>query len=106
MAQATTAIIEAIRRYVRALEEHDIYIDDAILFGSFAKGTARDESDIDVALISEAFSGDRFDDRRRIVPLRRAIDSRLEPIPFRPEGFAGGGNLVDEIKRDGIRIEL
>lgn len=98
--------IELVRRYVRALEEQGIHIDDAILFGSFAKGTARDESDIDVALISEAFSGVRFDDRRRIVPLRRAIDSRLEPMPFRPEGFAGGGNLVDEIKRDGIRIEL
>jgi predicted nucleotidyltransferase len=88
------------------LEEQGIHVDAAILFGSFAKGTAREESDIDVALISEAFSGDRFDDRRRIVPLRRAIDSRLEPMPFRPEGFAGGGNLVDEIKRDGIRIEL
>lgn len=98
--------IEAVRRYVRALEEQGLHVDDAILFGSFAKGTARDESDIDVALISEAFSGDRFDDRRRIVPFRRAIDSRLEPMPFRPEGFAGGGNLVDEIKRDGIRIEL
>jgi predicted nucleotidyltransferase len=106
MAQATVAIIETIRRYVRALEAQGIQVDDAILFGSFAKGTAKDESDIDVALISSAFSGNRFDDRRRIVPLRRAIDGRLEPIPFRPNDFAEGGNLVDEIKRDGIRIEM
>ncbi|TRO78820.1 nucleotidyltransferase domain-containing protein [Desulfuromonas acetexigens] len=106
MAQATVAIIETIRRYVRALEAQGIQVDDAILFGSFAKGTAKDESDIDVALISSAFSGNRFDDRRRIVPLRRAIDERLEPIPFRPNDFAEGGNLVDEIKRDGIRIEM
>lgn len=106
MAQATPAVIEAVRRYVRALEEHGIHVKDAILFGSFAKGTAREESDIDVALISDAFSGDRFDDRRRIVPYRRAIDSRIEPMPFRPERFADGGNLVDEIKKDGIRIEL
>lgn len=106
MAQATVGIIEAIRRYVRALEEQGIHVDDAILFGSFAKGTAGVESDIDVALISEAFTGDRFDDRRRIVPFRRAIDNRIEPMPFRPERFADGGNLVDEIKKDGIRIEL
>jgi len=91
MAQATTAIIEAIRRYVRVLEEQGIHVDDAFLFGSFAKGTARDESDIDVALISEAFSGNRFDDRHRIVPLRSAIDSRLEPMPFRPEGGGESG---------------
>lgn len=106
MAQATAAIIETIRRYVRTLEAQGIHVDEAILFGSFAKGTAKDESDIDVALISSAFSGNRFDDRRRIVPLRRSIDGRLEPMPFRPKDFAEGGNLVDEIKRDGIRIEM
>ena len=106
MAQTTSAIIEAVRRYVRSLEEHGIPVEDAILFGSFAKGTAREESDIDVAVISAAFSGNRFDDRRRIVPYRRAIDSRIEPIPFRPDFFAEGRNLVDEIKKDGIRIEL
>lgn len=106
MAQTTTAVIETVRRYLRALEEHGVHVDDAILFGSFAKGTAREESDIDVALISESFSGDRFDDRRRIIPYRRAIDSRIEPMPFRPERFAEGGNLVDEIKKAGIRIEL
>lgn len=106
MAQATIAIIEAIQRYVRALEADGIHVDAAILFGSFAKGTARDESDIDVALVSNSFSGNRFDDRRRIVPLRRTIDGRIEPMPFRPEHFAEGGNLVDEIKKDGIRIEV
>ncbi len=106
MAQATVAVIETVRRYLRTLEQHGVHVDNAILFGSHAKGTAREESDIDVALISEAFSGDRFDDRRRIVPYRRAIDSRIEPMPFRPERFAEGGNLVDEIKKDGIPIEL
>lgn len=106
MAQAAASIIDTVKRYVLALEQHGIHVDDAILFGSFAKGTAKAESDIDVALISKAFSGDRFDDRRRIVPLRRAIDSRIEPIPFRPERFAQGGILVDEIRKEGIRIEV
>jgi predicted nucleotidyltransferase len=106
MAQAPVAVIETVKRYIQSLEDHGIHIDDAILFGSFAKGKAREESDIDVALISKAFSGDRFDDRRRIVPLRRAIDNRIEPIPFRPERFAQGGILVDEIRREGIRIDV
>jgi predicted nucleotidyltransferase len=61
-------------------------------------------SDIDVAIVSDAFSGDRFEDRRRIVPLRRGIDSRIEPIPLTPEAFASGGNLIDEIKQTGIKI--
>jgi hypothetical protein len=57
-----------------------------------------------VALISNAFTGDRFEDRRRIVPFRRKIDTRIEPIPFRPEDFDDGGMLAEEIKKTGIKI--
>ena len=45
--------------------------------------------------------GDRYSDRRLIVPLRRGIDSRLEPIPFTPDDYAKGGMLIDEIKSTG-----
>jgi hypothetical protein len=55
-------------------------------------------------LISEAFTGDRFEDRRWIVPLRRNIDSRIEPIPFKPEAFNDGGILAEEIKKIGVAI--
>jgi len=106
MATATDAIIVIIQRYVQELRNHDISVNEAILFGSFVKGTAKLESDIDVALISDSFTGDRFDDRRRIVPFRRKIDSRIEPMPFSPAGFAEGGNLVDDIKRTGIKIAV
>ena len=46
------------------------------------------------------------EDRRKIVPLRRNIDSRIEPIPFRPEDFYNGGNFVDEIKKTGKAIDI
>lgn len=57
-------------------------------------------------LVSPDFTSDKFEDRRRIVPLRRKIDNRIEPIPFRPEDFYDGGMLVDEIKRTGIILNL
>lgn len=104
MATSTDAVIEIIKKYLAELKQHGISVDEAILFGSFVKGTAREESDIDIALISNAFTGDRFDDRRRIIPFRRKIDSRLEPMPFSPAGFISGGALVEEITRTGIRI--
>lgn len=88
------------------LEKHDIQVQEAILYGSYANGHVREESDIDVALISPVFTGDRFEDRRRIVPLRRKIDSRIEPMPFTPACFSEGGNLIDEIKKTGIRIDI
>jgi uncharacterized protein len=55
-------------------------------------------------LISDAFTGDRFQDRRKIVPFRRKINSRIEPIPFTVQTFNMGGNLVDEIARYGEEI--
>lgn len=104
MAIETDSVIEVVRRYIEELEKNQIHISEAIIFGSHTKGTTKLESDIDVALISDAFMGDRFEDRRRIVPLRRKIDNRIEPIPFRPEDFNNGGTLAEEIKRTGVII--
>ncbi len=104
MADEKGPVIETIKLYIKELAKNQIPISRVILFGSHAKGIARPESDIDIALISEAFTGDRFEDRRRIVPLRRNIDSRIEPIPFKPEDFNDGGILAEEIKEIGVAI--
>jgi predicted nucleotidyltransferase len=95
-----------VKRYIAELERNEIPIRKAILFGSYAKGYAKEESDIDVALVSEAFSGDRFEDRQKIIPLRRKIDKWIEPHPFKPEDFENGGILVEEIRKTGVVIPL
>ena len=104
MANQTSSLKKIVKNYIEELRNHGIPVKEVILFGSCARGGSSEDSDIDVAIVSEAFSGDRFEDRRRIVPLRRGIDSRIEPIPLTPEAFALGGNLIDEIKRNGIRV--
>jgi predicted nucleotidyltransferase len=96
--------VKLVIKYIGELERNKIPIEKAILFGSYAKGYAKEESDIDVALVSEVFSGDRFEDRRKIIPLRRKIDSRIEPLPFKTEDFENGGILVEEIKKTGIVV--
>ena len=106
MAVATDSVIEVVKKYINELQQNNMPIQGAFIFGSYAKENPKEESDIDVALISTAFTGDRFEDRRKIVPFRRKIDSRIEPIPFRPEDFEQGGNLVDEIKKTGKAINI
>jgi predicted nucleotidyltransferase len=106
MATRTSRIASVIRRYVEELGRNGIPVQEAYLFGSYAQGRMHEASDIDIAVISEKFTGDRYADRRKIVPLRRAIDSRIEPIPFRPDVFGRGGVFIDEIKAHGIRIDL
>jgi predicted nucleotidyltransferase len=104
MAVKADKAVKLVRKYIGELERNKIPIEKAILFGSYAKGYAKEESDIDVALVSEVFSGDRFEDRRKIIPLRRKIDSRIEPLPFKTEDFENGGILVEEIKKTGIVV--
>lgn len=104
MAYEKNSVIQDVKKYVVVLRENGIPVDKVLLFGSWAKGTAREDSDVDVALISSFFTGDRFMDRRKIVPLRRKINNNIEPMPFSPEDFAAGGTLVDEIKRYGEEI--
>lgn len=101
MANTAGSIKKIVKKYIKVLEENNIRIIEAVIFGSWARGTAKKESDIDIALVSDAFTGDRFEDRRKIVPLRRKIDSRIEPIPFTPEDFYNSGIMVEEIKRTG-----
>lgn len=106
MAAKANHVIMIVRRYIRELQNNDIPVQKALIFGSYATENPREESDIDVAIVSTGFTGDRFEDRRKIVPLRRKIDNRIEPIPIRPIDFIRGGNLIDEIKKTGIPIKL
>jgi predicted nucleotidyltransferase len=104
VAARKSSIKKAVKNYVEELRNHGIPVSEVILFGSCVRGGNKENSDIDVAIVSDAFSRDRFEDRRKIVPLRRGIDSRIEPIPITPMAFAAGGNLIDEIRRTGIKI--
>jgi len=104
MAASKDLIIQDIKKYVDELKRNGIPVQKTLLFGSWSKNAAGEDSDIDIALISDAFTGDRFQDRRKIVPFRRKINSRIEPIPFTVQTFNMGGNLVDEIARYGEEI--
>ncbi len=78
---------------------------EIILFGSFAKGNYHSESDIDIAIILKDF--DNFINiQLELMKLRRKIDSRIEPHPFRQADFNESNPLVSEIKKYGVKINL
>jgi uncharacterized protein len=104
MAQIPNKIIGIIKQFVQEAAKDNINITQAILFGSYAKGTNHEYSDIDIAVVSEDFEGTRFYDNRKIVKalLRTSID--LETHPYRPEEFTPEDIFVKEILSYGIRI--
>ncbi|MFA5815686.1 MAG: nucleotidyltransferase domain-containing protein [Bacteroidales bacterium] len=77
-------------------------LEKMILFGSYARGTQREHSDIDVAVIVRKIDGDFFATTPILWKLRRDIDTRIEPILFEKDNDPSG--FLDEIIRTGIEI--
>jgi len=67
-----------------------------ILFGSYAKGNPREDSDIDIAVIFSDY-GNRLDRQVELMKLTRKVDTRIEPHPFREKEFEISNPFVNEI---------
>ena len=74
------------------------------LFGSYAKGTHHEESDIDIAVILKEFENP-METQLELMRLRRKIDGRIEPHPFREKDFNIKNPVVKEILKQGRRID-
>ena len=70
-----------------------------ILYGSYAKGIAREESDIDIAIICDSFGEDFLVKSQQLYKLRRGIDSRIEPVLLEIENDKSG--FCEEIMKTG-----
>lgn len=76
-----------------------------ILFGSYAKGNFNEDSDIDIAVILKDYSN-LIDIQLDLMRLRRKIDSRIEPHPFREKDFNITNPIVNEIVKHGQDINI
>lgn len=76
-----------------------------ILFGSYAKGSYNEDSDIDIAVVFDDFKN-MMDMQLELMRLRRKIDSRIEPHPFRERDFEQSNPIVNEILRYGQEISV
>lgn len=105
MAQKADRKIEkTVRSYLEQLERIGIHIQQAILFGSYASGKYDEWSDIDLAIVSKDFVGNRFEDRNKIRKITLQVNSDISPMPYRPEDFNDSNYFVKEILETGIRI--
>ncbi len=106
MVAVSDEILKKLKKFLSMISASGIQLERAILFGSYAKGTANKWSDIDVALVSKDFTGIGFYDRKRVNPFLIKVDSRIEPHPFRPEDFTRDNPFLDQILKDAIEIPL
>lgn len=104
MAQIPNKINNIINKFIKNLEDNNIKVEKAFLFGSYAQGTFNELSDIDLAVVSTAFNGERFGDRNKIRRIKLNVSCDLEPIPYNPDDFNSNDPFVRRIIRTGIRV--
>lgn len=99
--------IKIIRDFIAACADRNITFSKVILFGSVAENRAHPYSDIDVAFVSDKFSGNPFKDWSMLTPVKTSkrdfID--IEPHPFTTGYFKKGDPFIDEIKKTGIEVK-
>ncbi|MBN2520468.1 MAG: nucleotidyltransferase domain-containing protein [Bacteroidales bacterium] len=96
--------IEVARKYIESIKSR-YDIQSVILFGSYAKGTNHENSDIDIAIVLKKVN-DIIDTQIDLMKLRRKVDLRIEPHPFDFHDFNRTNPVVNEILKYGININF
>lgn len=103
----TKDVTNIVRRFSRHLMRQGIPVVQAILFGSWAKGTAGSDSDIDIGIVSPSFGKDDFEELGYLLRETRYVDSRIEPIPLSTEDYETDATpFILEIKKYGKVIDV
>lgn len=93
------------KKFIDEVKKAGIPVSRAYLFGSRAKGKARKDSDIDVAVISPAFGKDYFEEMGHLRDIALKIDDMIEPHPFNIKDLNDRySTLAAEIRKYGILI--
>jgi predicted nucleotidyltransferase len=99
------SLTKYISDYVMACNQQGVYFNKVILFGSYAKNNARQWSDVDLALVSDSFTGMILDDFDKISSANiRFVD--IEPHLFSTKYFEKGDPFIEEIIRTGKEIKI
>ena len=87
--------IELVKKFKDALVRSNVAVDRIMLFGSYATGCFNENSDIDVIVISESFTG--LNHWQRIEKMTDALYELFQPIEARaltPEEWRSGKSMT------------
>ncbi|MCD6334550.1 MAG: nucleotidyltransferase domain-containing protein [Candidatus Latescibacteria bacterium] len=106
MAKIPAHIASVLKGYVSDLEKN-FAIRRVVLFGSYARGDHRADSDIDLAIFSDSFRDKKFVDIVSfLLSKSRRYKVDLEPLGFSYEEYldSAGNDCMQQIKNEGIAI--
>lgn len=96
-------IVDSINKFTEEIKKQ-YNITAIILFGSYAKGTENENSDIDIAIVSDDFD-DIYDCMANLMGMTWNIDARIEPHQIKTEDYINISTpFVKEIIDTGIQV--
>lgn len=96
----------AIKYLKNLLEKKGLEIDKIILFGSYARGDYKEDSDIDVVVVSEAFKGKGIFEKAKLMgdvewKLVEKYPIPLDIITMSPEDLKKGVSPTSQYAKEG-----
>ena len=98
------AAIEIVDNYASEIKALGVHLRTVILYGSFAKGTQHQWSDIDVAMAADEFEGLPTDIYHFASIAIKKPYIRIEPNTYPTDYFNEGDPFIEEIIKTGIKI--
>ena len=98
-------VVKTLKQFEKALESSNIQVEQLILFGSHATGTAREDSDIDVVVISSSFADKSYWERIDILSeAMYTVFAPIEASAFTPEEWKAGKSLLVDYAENGVLV--
>lgn len=97
--------LQTANQFKQALSAAGVPFVSVIVFGSAARNSMHEQSDIDIAVVGRPFKSNRMDEQHALSRIRRKVSYDIEPIWFYPEDLEDKySTLAAEIRKDGIAV--
>jgi len=105
--KARREVKEIIKQYKEVLQKLGVHVERVILYGSFVRGAQREDSDIDVVVISKDFQKMNLRERLEILGIAAArIMQPIEARGYTQEEFKEKSRLsfLQEVLTTGVSV--
>ena len=93
--------LELVRQYKRVISPRFDVEPKVLMFGSYSKGYANPDSDIDVAVIVPTYSNNKYDLSKKLWRDVRQVSFLIEPVLMAEDRWSP---LYDDVMRTGVVV--
>jgi uncharacterized protein len=92
--------------YLKRVRESNLNFSEAWLFGSYAKGSQHENSDIDIAIVLSDDENHTFETEVKLMVIRKGNETMIEPHAFSKKEFNTNFPIVNQILQHGERLKI